>query len=390
MNLRGLRKALASLPKTLDETYIRILSNIDEEHRGYASKILHWLAYSARPLKLQEVAEVIAIDSQESPRFDPENRLVEPRDILKICSSLVSLEEPVATDTRSRSNQVIVQLAHFSVKEFLISDRILQRNFECFSIRELSANVLIYNDCLAYLLEFDRVSSLTMQLLIDFPLARYAAENWIHHAYLVEKNGTNDISLGMELFLSNGDGLLNWIRLYDPDYLWNKSDLERQSSSVSHPLYYASQSGLNRSVQMLLDKGAEVNAQGGRYSNALQAASEGGHKIIVQMLLDKGAEVNAQGGTYGNALQVASAGGYKAVVQILLDKGAEVNGQGGWYGNALQAASAGGHKAVVQILLEKGAEVNVQGGRYSNALQAASKEGHKAVVHMLLEKGGIP
>ena len=43
------------------------------------------------------------------------------------------------------------------------------------------------------------------------------------------------------------------------------------------------------------------------------------------MLLDKGAEVNAQGGEYGNALQAASAGGYEQVVKILLDKGAEVN-----------------------------------------------------------------
>ena len=53
---------------------------------------------------------------------------------------------------------------------------------------------------------------------------------------------------------------------------------------------------------MLLDKGAEVNAQGGWYGNALQAASEGGHEKVIQMLLDKGAEVNIQGGEYGNAL----------------------------------------------------------------------------------------
>ena len=52
----------------------------------------------------------------------------------------------------------------------------------------------------------------------------------------------------------------------------------------------------------LLEKGAEVNAQGGLYRNALQAASDGGHEAIVKVLLEKGAEVNAQGGVYGNAL----------------------------------------------------------------------------------------
>jgi hypothetical protein len=43
-------------------------------------------------------------------------------------------------------------------------------------------------------------------------------------------------------------------------------------------------------VKMLLDKGAEVNAQGGRYSNALQAASEGGRKVVVKMLVAWGAK----------------------------------------------------------------------------------------------------
>ena len=73
---------------------------------------------------------------------------------------------------------------------------------------------------------------------------------------------------------------------------------------------------------MLLDKGADVNAQSGLYRDALQAASEEGHNQIVQMLLDRGADINAQGGCYGNALQAASEGGHDQVIQMLLDKGA--------------------------------------------------------------------
>jgi ankyrin repeat protein len=44
---------------------------------------------------------------------------------------------------------------------------------------------------------------------------------------------------------------------------------------------------------MLLDQGADVNAQGGEYGNALYAVSDGGYKEVVQMLLDQGADVNA-------------------------------------------------------------------------------------------------
>jgi hypothetical protein len=37
-----------------------------------------------------------------------------------------------------------------------------------------------------------------------------------------------------------------------------------------------------------LEKGADVNAQGGHYGNALQAASDGGHDSVVTLLLEKG------------------------------------------------------------------------------------------------------
>ena len=36
---------------------------------------------------------------------------------------------------------------------------------------------------------------------------------------------------------------------------------------------------------MLLERGADFNAQGGEYSNALQAASIGGYKKVVKMLI---------------------------------------------------------------------------------------------------------
>ncbi|CAN9191527.1 unnamed protein product [Alternaria alternata] len=164
-------------------------------------------------------------------------------------------------------------------------------------------------------------------------------------------------------------------------------DLDSKDSKRRTPLYVAAEKGASVLSRMLLDKGADVNAQGGHYGNALQAASAGGHEAMVMLLLDKGADVNAQGGHYGNALQAASAGGHEAMVMLLLDKGADVNAQGGHYGNALQAASAGGHEAMVMLLLDKGADVNAQGGHYGNALQAASAGGHEAMVMLLLDRG---
>jgi len=65
----------------------------------------------------------------------------------------------------------------------------------------------------------------------------------------------------------------------------------------------------------------------------------------VKLLLEKGADVNAQGGQYGNALQAASVTCHEAIVNVklLLEQGADVN-VWGQYDNALQAALSSGHK----------------------------------------------
>jgi ankyrin repeat protein len=170
--------------------------------------------------------------------------------------------------------------------------------------------------------------------------------------------------------------------------LLEQCDSELQvTKGVINTLQAASAEGHEAAVKLLLDKSADVNAQGRFYGNALQAASTNGHEAVVKLLLDKGADVNVQGRPYGNVLQAASASGYEVVVKLLLDKGADVNAQGGFYGNALQAASTKGHEAVVKLLLDKGADVNAQGRLYGNVLQAASAGGHEAVVKLLLNYG---
>lgn len=60
-------------------------------------------------------------------------------------------------------------------------------------------------------------------------------------------------------------------------------------------LLTAAYEGKGHVVQMLLENGADINAQGGEYGNALLGAVCGGHETVIQMLLEEGADVNAQG-----------------------------------------------------------------------------------------------
>jgi Ankyrin repeats (3 copies) len=384
LNLRKLREAMADLPNTLDGTYDRILCAIDKEYSQDAFRILQWLVYSARPLRIEEVVDVIAVDINDDPRFDLDRRLPDPRDILTICSSLVTttmetIEQPSGTIAGD-----YVRLAHFSVKEYLVSKRIQDGPAAQFSIQEIPTNASIAEICVAYLLQFDKPDSFIVQTVEEFPLARYAARFWTQHARIAGENQDAMHSLIMELLLSKKHGHINCIRLFDPEIPWREEPrTTRYLTKTFSPLYYTSLTGLIVSIRLLLEKGADVNAQGGKYGNALQAASHEGHDQIVQWLLEKEADVNAQGGLFGNALQTASDKGYDQIVQRLLEAGADVNAQGGLCGNALQAASYGGYDQVVQRLLEARADVNAQGGEYGNALQAASSEGHDQVVQRL-------
>jgi hypothetical protein len=75
----SIRKVLNDLPKTLDETYGRTLLGIDEEKREYAQRLFQCLMVSIRPLRVDELAEVLAVQFDEvaPPTFNaawrPEN-----------------------------------------------------------------------------------------------------------------------------------------------------------------------------------------------------------------------------------------------------------------------------------------------------------------------------
>ena len=106
-------------------------------------------------------------------------------------------------------------------------------------------------------------------------------------------------------------------------------------------------------MHLLLEKGADVNAQGGEYGNALQAASHRGHEKVMQLLLENGADVNAEDGEFGNALYEASYKGLEKVVKLLLENGADVNAQG----EEVQQCTAGGIIWKVRESREGGADI---------------------------------
>jgi hypothetical protein len=89
----------------LDETYERILKEIKKPNRDLAQRVLQCLVVATRPLRVAELAEVLAVDFDDAegiPRLKPDWRWEEQElALLSACSSLIAIVEAGASDSYS-------------------------------------------------------------------------------------------------------------------------------------------------------------------------------------------------------------------------------------------------------------------------------------------------
>lgn len=417
----SVRKTLKSMPKTLEKTYDLILARINPDYQGQVYMILLWLAFCVRPLRLAEVAEVLVLKPGASA-ISEQDRLFCDYDIATIACGLIRI-----------SNVDEVRLAHYSVKEYLMSDQQKSMPAPSFHIAEIPANCYIAHSCVTYILLQSQFGSLSQNSFLKFPLLDYAGAHWHDHARVALQAGDQSereihtkglLDCTIRLLDENcGLAYLNWLRISDPDD-WNRRDLTKGECDVPPRLYYMSLLGLYDVAKKLVDRGNDVNARGGLFGSALQAAAFRNHCDIIRLLVHHGAEIEARGGLHSTALSAAAVNGNKAAFQLLLeqqgqkeiagstlvaaaasgamelvnmllDNGEDVNFQGEdpenhtsiLAGNAITAASFQGHEHIVRLLLARGADPNARGGRYGSALQAASRAGFDSIVELLLDSG---
>ncbi|KAI0284745.1 hypothetical protein BC826DRAFT_144391 [Russula brevipes] len=151
----SVRCMLEELPETLDETYERVLREIHKTKQGLAHRLLQCLAVASRPLRVTELAEVLAVDfgtaaSGGASKLNTDWRWEDQRQaILSTCSSLITVVDDVGSE--------VVQFAHFSVKEFLASSRlaISSADVSRFHIPLEPAHTILAKACLGVLLRLD-------------------------------------------------------------------------------------------------------------------------------------------------------------------------------------------------------------------------------------------
>ena len=242
-------------------------------------------------LLLSELNEALAIDMDTNgrPYFDSGLQCLDMRDILSVCSSLVTtIRNPFdLSDGHSLSADVHVRLAHSSVKEFLMSSSIRSNACAKYAVVEDVTHAYLAKACMAYLIRFDsplRADDVDKNFFVD-----YVAEHWITHLHGSKVNPESEIfrDLIWNMFDPRQIHYRNWIQLNNIDMPWRTPDLSGDISIIP-PLYSAAFLNFGKVCRSLVRIESDVDALGGLLGSALQAAAFKGHTGIVEVLLKAG------------------------------------------------------------------------------------------------------
>jgi ankyrin repeat protein len=166
------------------------------------------------------------------------------------------------------------------------------------------------------------------------------------------------------------------------------------------PLMYAAEIGSLDAMRLLLDRGADVNAQNAFGSTALMWSVSDAAKV--RLLLDHGAQVNTAARSGRTALIIAAFTNPSAeVVRLLLAKGAKVDVMDVRHVTPMNAATFGNDTATIRLLLEAGADLetpdtfigltplmNAAGNRNVEAVKLLVAKGAK--VNAVSKTQGLP
>jgi hypothetical protein len=382
----SVRRILDDLPESLDETYERILREIRKPNQEHAHRMLQCLVAAVRPLRVEELAEVLAFDfdAEGIPKLNLDWRWENQEEaIMSACSSLVIVVE----DGDSR----IVRFSHFSVKEFLTANRLAEpvRDVSCYHIQLDAAHTILAQACLGVVLGLgDRIDR--DKIKNSFPLALYAGQHWTTHAQF--EAVSSRINDGMERLLdADQPHFAIWLWLYDEEAVLLKS-LSSMCPETPRavPLYYAAKFGFRDLAEHLITEHPDhINARGGSKETPMHVAAGEGHINILSLLLDHGADIDVRNKNGETPLLRASWAGKREAGWYLIDRGADINAPDERNFTPVFVAFKG-HVESARMLLERGAVIDIRNRYGETPLHQALRWGEIELVRLFLEHGADP
>ncbi|KAL2071242.1 hypothetical protein VTL71DRAFT_12477 [Oculimacula yallundae] len=401
---KDFERIVDELPQNLTATYERLLQRIPSKDQEYASKLLHFIAGSSRPLTLEEMGVLIALNDHTSLKAMVND--MQPN----IQETIEGALGPLIRIWNSR-----IYLVHLSLKEFLLGlteepDHPLAAKF---GIHSAKANALIAEACICYLSldDFSRdmfivdekdtdtspISRLSLSdesntqdiysledlwdpfhigengredLFLDpavleaeactriegrYPFFDYAAMHWSEHFALGSELATPKLKATARS-LSDARNIpgSNWLRYY-----WSYSNIDMSCPRDFDTMVTASYFGHQDTVEYLLDLSAFADTNMSRIRGLFWAARRG-HANIVDTLLKRGASPDVRVADGSTCLIAASQYDHGEVVRLLLDGEGLISTEIGYRVNytwqrgrtPLSIAAGSGFLGIVRQLLD--------------------------------------
>ena len=159
-------------------------------------------------------------------------------------------------------------------------------------------------------------------------------------------------------------------------------------------LYFAAEGSHISIAQRLMERGADVKLTGRSGISPVAAAAYAGNDVIVEALLSHGADARTADETGKPPIIYAAAGARLDVVKRLLARNIDVNAR---YSNDLTVlmwAAGPDDKApeaqaiqVISCLLDAGAHIDDRDDRGRTALMIAAEGGHEEIADLLVSRG---
>ena len=223
--------------------------------------ILQMLLWSDKRLTLEACNDAIVVQPDKQPGFSSNDRFVNPRDVVNVCSGLVKTN-------RSEYGTEDLHLAHASVREYLLSEEAIQPVQSHLTEKIARSNLL--RICHTYLgcVDWNMWDQRAIKPHQGYPLLIWAILTWPAHVKYVE--AIDDEKLA---------SVLDFLQLAPESFFMYSSmgALYRAPTAQYSPLYFTALMGLRHSCARLLQYEVDVCSSEANSENNIPTALVDGH-----------------------------------------------------------------------------------------------------------------